>query len=215
MANKILIKRSGIAGKVPLATDLTPSELAVNTIDGVIYTLKGTDVTEIGATIFTGDVTGVSSKGACDLTIANKQLFQIVTGAIPSISGTTQVAYTATPTITSGTQIWSQSITSTLGSRVLIKTQVFGDHSVNNRSISLFLFRDTTLIGATVFNISTSGTMNGVSYMDYDSITPGGTYVYSCRVAANGSGTWYINQSKAGSKFGGGFTNSFSLTEIA
>lgn len=38
MANKIIIKRSSVAGKIPLATDLEVGELAVNLVDKVLFT---------------------------------------------------------------------------------------------------------------------------------------------------------------------------------
>jgi hypothetical protein len=38
MANKIVIKRSSVAGKIPLATDLDVGELAVNLTDKVLFT---------------------------------------------------------------------------------------------------------------------------------------------------------------------------------
>jgi len=70
MASKIKIKRSAVAGKVPLTTDLELSELAVNTNDGRLYTKKdnGTEsIVEIGGPDFgsrnittTGTVTGAS-----------------------------------------------------------------------------------------------------------------------------------------------------------
>jgi hypothetical protein len=52
MANLVKLKRSAVAGKVPLTTDLQLGELAVNTYDGKLYTKKddGTaSVVEVGA----------------------------------------------------------------------------------------------------------------------------------------------------------------------
>lgn len=52
MANLVKLKRSAVAGKVPLTTDLELGELAVNTYDGKLYTKKddGTaSVVELGA----------------------------------------------------------------------------------------------------------------------------------------------------------------------
>lgn len=46
MANVITVKRSAVAGKVPLTTDLALGEIAINTYDGKLYIKKnnGTDV---------------------------------------------------------------------------------------------------------------------------------------------------------------------------
>lgn len=71
MPQTILLKKSSVANKVPTNLQLVAGELAVNTNDGVLYTLKGTTVVEIGASTITGDVTGSISKGAGSLTLAN------------------------------------------------------------------------------------------------------------------------------------------------
>ena len=63
MANRVKLKRSAVASKVPLTTDLELGELAVNTFDGKLYTKKdnGTvSVVEIGGG-GSGDVVGPSS----------------------------------------------------------------------------------------------------------------------------------------------------------
>ena len=52
MANTIKIKRSAVQGKVPVVGDLSLGELALNTYDGKLYTLKNdgtSSVVEIGA----------------------------------------------------------------------------------------------------------------------------------------------------------------------
>ena len=65
MANSIKIKRSAVAAKVPLTTDLALGELAINTYDGKLY-LKKDDGTESIVTVNTGgagsgDVVGPGS----------------------------------------------------------------------------------------------------------------------------------------------------------
>lgn len=42
MANKIILKKSAVAGKIPLSSDLDYGELALNYADGKIY-YKGSD----------------------------------------------------------------------------------------------------------------------------------------------------------------------------
>ena len=37
MSNRVLLKKSSVLGKVPLATDLTYGELAINYADGKLY----------------------------------------------------------------------------------------------------------------------------------------------------------------------------------
>lgn len=70
MANTIKIKRSAVASKVPLTTDLELGELAINTYDGKLYTKKdnGTaSIVEIGA----GGGTGVTDGDKGDITVSN------------------------------------------------------------------------------------------------------------------------------------------------
>lgn len=66
MANTIKIKRSAVQGKVPVVGDLSLGELALNTYDGKLYTLKdsGTSsVVEIGGPAFTGYITENTGDG--------------------------------------------------------------------------------------------------------------------------------------------------------
>ena len=56
MATPFRIKRSAIPGKVPAVTDLQLGELALNTYDNELYTLRarqgiGTDVVRVGSGI--------------------------------------------------------------------------------------------------------------------------------------------------------------------
>jgi hypothetical protein len=54
MASPVQIKRSAVAGKIPLTSDLALSELAINTHDGKLYTKTdrggSVAITEIGKT---------------------------------------------------------------------------------------------------------------------------------------------------------------------
>lgn len=53
MANTILLKRSAVAGKVPLTSDVPLGSLALNTYDGKLFTKKSVSgvesIVEIGA----------------------------------------------------------------------------------------------------------------------------------------------------------------------
>lgn len=72
MSNKIRLKRSSVAAKVPLLADLTDGELALNSTDGRIYYRhsSGTNVAEIKA----GEVTnGVYTVG--NQTISGLKIF--------------------------------------------------------------------------------------------------------------------------------------------
>jgi hypothetical protein len=73
MPQQILLKRSATAAKVPLVADLALGEVAINTTDGKMFIRKnnGADsIVEIGAQVFTGDVTG-SGNGNIAMTLAD------------------------------------------------------------------------------------------------------------------------------------------------
>lgn len=62
MANKIIVKRSSVAGKVPVAADLDVGELAVNVTDQKLYTKNASGtVVQLGGGSGTGDVVGPAS----------------------------------------------------------------------------------------------------------------------------------------------------------
>ena len=145
---------------------------------------------------------------------ASQIVHQVVSGTIGRFSGTSQIPVSTTPTISIGTQVFSQPITIKLGTKVLLQTSIFGDYSVNGRYITAAFFRDSKLIGAVPFSINTSGIINSATFSDHDSgVVAGTTYTYSCRVGGSSTGTWYINQSKSSTYYGGGFSCTFTLTE--
>lgn len=81
MANTITLKRSASAGKVPLATDLQPGRLAVNTNDGKLYLKKDDGTPSI---VEVGPVTSVAGRtGAVTLSVAD------VAGSVTSVAGRT------------------------------------------------------------------------------------------------------------------------------
>ena len=59
MANTIIPKRSSVAGKAPLTTDLQVGEVAINLADGLIFTKNaaGTVITLGGSTLTSGAIT--------------------------------------------------------------------------------------------------------------------------------------------------------------
>lgn len=64
MANTILLKRSGTAGKVPLTANLSLGELSVNYTDGRLYTTSGAaiiDLSQNDKITLSGDATGTST----------------------------------------------------------------------------------------------------------------------------------------------------------
>jgi len=67
MPNKIQLKRSSVAGKIPTVSDLALGELGINTADGAIYMKRDTGTAEIVCVGFAnqdyGLITGSTSGG--------------------------------------------------------------------------------------------------------------------------------------------------------
>lgn len=117
MANKIILKKSSTASKVPLATDLEVGEIAVNLADQKLYTknASGTVVLVGSGTGGTGDVVGPAS--ATDNALAR---FDTTTGKLiqngvvtqddnGSLANVNAVTFDTTPTsapTTQGTMYW-------------------------------------------------------------------------------------------------------------
>lgn len=70
MANRVIPKRSSVAAKVPLATDLSVGELAVNLADGLIFTKNASGtVIQLGGSSGTAGVSSFNTRtGAVTLT---------------------------------------------------------------------------------------------------------------------------------------------------
>jgi hypothetical protein len=91
MANKIVLKKSSVAAKVPLATDLDIGELAVNLADAKLYTKNaGGTVIQLGGGGGSGTVTSVAlSGGTTGLTTTGSP---ITTSGTITLGGTLAVA---------------------------------------------------------------------------------------------------------------------------
>lgn len=89
MADSIKLKRSAVAAKVPLTTDLALGEVAINTYDGKMYIKKDNGAESI-VQIGSGTVTSVAlSGGTTGLTVSGSP---ITTSGTITISGTLALA---------------------------------------------------------------------------------------------------------------------------
>ena len=61
MANKLILKRSSVVAKVPLAADLEVGEIAVNLADQKLYSKNASGTVILVGTGGTGDVVGPAS----------------------------------------------------------------------------------------------------------------------------------------------------------
>jgi hypothetical protein len=110
MANTVKLKRSSVASKVPTTGDLQLGELAVNTFDGKLYTLKnnGTaSVVEIGAassgvTTFSAGTTGLTPATATSGAVTLGGTLTVANGGtgVTTSTGSGSTVLSASPTFT-------------------------------------------------------------------------------------------------------------------
>ena len=140
---------------------------------------------------------------------AFRKLWHVDIGAL---SGTTQIPYdNSVPSITEGTQIWSQAVTPTdIDSKYLIDLTFTQDVSSNNRGIIFSLFRDSTCIAAVIGWQNNSNrpmttklirVVNAINSPNPPQPLVPVTFSVRCGLAGGG-GTWYVNRG-SGATLGG------------
>ncbi len=117
MANKIILKKSSVAAKVPLSTDLEVGEIAVNLVDQKLYSKKadGTVVLVGTGIAGAGDVTGAASSTDNAVTRFNGTTGKVIQNSTVTISdngdfaNTNSIVFDTTPTTlptSEGTMYW-------------------------------------------------------------------------------------------------------------
>ena len=164
------------------------------------------------------DPAGAISKGFADATYVLRRSgvhIQSVSSSVVARNGTTTMTFNnTTPVATSGTEIWGLSITPTAAANSIRITGSFTwVHSSSKHMFAAHVFRDTTYVG-TVMKSTTGNYIDNMSINLVDNPPGVAAYRYSVRVAASGSGTWYINRA-ATSYWNGGLDNTtISLIEV-
>ena len=183
MANKIIIKKSSVAGKVPLATDLEVGELAVNLADATLYSknASGTVISVGGGG--SGDVAGPSS--STDNAIPR---FDGTTGKRIQNSGVTiddsdnvidprsvQFSGNVPAALTPGT-LWFDSSTDTLNLQQNAITQQIGEELYVYGKASSAISGETVL--QAIYKTGTVGASGAITFAPTVSgITDGGLIV--------------------------------------
>lgn len=142
-------------------------------------------------------------------------LGQLLTGVVGIASGTTLISVDNTaPLITEGTQLWSASVTPlSATSNFLIDFSCVTSVATNNRSVTLALFRNSTLIGWTTV-WQDAGAPKSASIKVLDSPATTAAVTYSLRVGISTSGnTWYIGRTSLAT-MGGANNAAWSILEI-
>jgi hypothetical protein len=208
MANTIKLKRSAVSGKVPSTGDLQLGELALNTFDGKLYTLKnnGTaSVVEIGAAPVTdgdkGDIT-VSSGGAT-WTIDNGAVTsaKIADGTIVNadISASAEIADTKLATIATAGKVANSATTAASANTAsaIVARNASGNFSAGTITAAL------SGNASTATTLQTARTINGTSFNGSGNIT-----------TANWGTASTLTVGNTGKSVNGGANVTWSLTEI-
>jgi hypothetical protein len=178
--------------------------LLLNYIDGNLYNKYGSLNTDWNcATIRTG------------------RTIQFFNGSIPANIGTTIIPVSdLLPSITSGSEIWSQSIIPTSNSNLINITTSFSfASSANEMPAVACIFRNNTCISAILIEGAANpdvGRPICFTCTDYPN-SEGTSVTYSCRVGKmQGGGVWYINCTQSHSSLFGGVLSAdgFQLEEI-
>lgn len=174
MANRIVLKRSSVATKVPLATDLEVGELAVNLVDQKLYSKKAD-----GTVILVGSGLG----GAGTVTSVALSLPNVfsVSGSPVTTSGTltaslvsqTQKTFFAAPNAADGTPTFRAIVASDI--------PTLNQHTTGN--------------AATATALQTARTINGVSFDGTANITVTAANPSALTIGTGLSGTSYNGSS--------------------
>lgn len=154
------------------------------------------------------------------MTISSSVTSKVVnywTGLVDQLSGNTTHDASNLPTVSTGTLLWSVTLSPTgTSSRFFINYQAVCSNNSGSRGVAFMLFRNNMNItnSLTVMNTANRPAMNGVSFTDFPNTTS--PITYSLRVATvNGTGVWAINQSNNNSlTFGGNNQSSWTILEL-
>lgn len=186
---------------VTLATDATL------TVERVLTAGTNVSFVDGGAGgALTVNVAGVSA-GASLQTLQNT--YDVNANLSTTISGTDTV-----PTISDGTQVLAQAITTAASAnKVLVSGSVWGAVATNSVYLIAALFRGTTCINVAAHLFPTAGFAAGIKFDFLDSPGSAAAHTYSVRVGAS-SGNARLNGNHATRLFGGASKCTLTVTEI-
>jgi hypothetical protein len=144
-------------------------------------------------------------------------VLQTLFAVMPAATGTTTITLNNTaPTIASGTQVWTQTITpSATTSEIALRGAFVVAHGTAARTVVAMVFRGSTCISVTAQYCATANTMNTVTISIIDSPLSTAAQTYSIRIAGSGTGSWYVGQTGTAYFAGLLATSDILLQEIA
>lgn len=198
--SQVILKKSSVAAKVPLITDLAFGEVALNYQDGKLY-YKKADGTTIGSFTDVGNVTYV---GTTSISLSRASAAQTLTGV--SIDGTAAIATTANA-LNSANSYTVNGLT--INSTGVIALESGGD---------IVLYRPGGLTGAIFFTGKTNNRYLFYDGTDFRFAAAGDLYVNNAKVlttattlAIASGGTGQTTQQLAINALAGGTTSGYYL----
>jgi hypothetical protein len=209
-------------GKIGLTTHVTDTlavgnggtGLATTPANGQIDIGNGTGFTRTTITAGSG-ISVTNGSGSITISGAADTVNQVKSVVILTSTTTTQMSSTVIPTISSGAQIASITITpSSASSTFLLFCSITVDFSTNNHNVGMAVFRGTTLIGVLGVNVATAGRPQQLSIQVYDTPATASAVTYTIRVGTDAPGTTSINIGNGGTvNYGGATESAFTIIE--
>lgn len=231
MANKLIMKKSSVAAKVPLATDLDVGELAVNLVDQKLYSKKadGTVIVVGSGLGGAGDVQGPASATANAIVRYNGTTGKSIKNSIPVIDDAGNIVTTASIAIGNISSPSRQIHTAgASGSEWMIEQtgakadgrkwnhNVYGGGVSSNAAYQLRILNDAgtaqTLLG---YNIDgNTGKFTTTSRMIDPASVPPGSIIQAKWVDMGGGNYSGVSGSYVNTGFGGSITPQFASSKI-
>lgn len=144
------------------------------------------------------------------------KVLQVVTGSLPSSSGTSTVPLDATtPLITEGTQLISVNFTPlSATSTITIRFNASVSHGTAARSIIFSCFANNVNIGSSIATCAVASSAYQITLQVAHLPASTATITFSLRAGANSTGTWYINRAGATNTLGGALVSEYTIMEI-
>lgn len=210
MANTILLKRSAVAGKVPLTSDVPLGSLALNTYDGKLFTKKS--VSGVESIVEIGAAASISDGDKGDITVSGSgATWTIDTGAVTSakiadgtivngdINASAAIADTKLATISTAGKVSNSATTATSANTAsaIVARDASGNFTAGTITAAL------SGNASTASTLQTARTINGTSFNGSANIT-----------TANWGTSRTLTVGNTGKSVNGGANVSWSLSEI-
>jgi hypothetical protein len=170
---QVILKKSSVSLKVPLVTDLTFGEVALNYLDGRLYYKKA----DGGTISYFPDISNVTYIGTTSISLSRTSAVQTLTGV--NIDGTAAIATTAT-TANALNSANSYTVTGlTINSTGVIALQSSGD---------IVLYRQGGTTGAIYFTGSTNNRYLFYDGTDFRFAAAGDLYINNVKVLTTAVG---------------------------